>query len=132
MILVLRGLVYKCLHLFIIYLFSINLSFWCFASSQITCALYDNSYSLEFDNSERPECNNLVSIYQLISGKTKEVRNAIFYMCVYVYCTYNSTWYPFLYAGSCAGMPKHELGHIQTSFNRCLDWSFASHSGFTH
>ncbi|KAL5145144.1 Tryptophan--tRNA ligase, chloroplastic/mitochondrial [Glycine soja] len=28
--------------------------------------------SLEFDNSERPECNNLVSIYQLISGKTKE------------------------------------------------------------
>ncbi|KAG5031139.1 hypothetical protein JHK82_014752 [Glycine max] len=43
-----------------------------FPGSQITCALYDNSYSLEFDNSERPECNNLVSIYQLISGKTKE------------------------------------------------------------
>ncbi|XP_057728151.1 tryptophan--tRNA ligase, chloroplastic/mitochondrial [Arachis stenosperma] len=27
---------------------------------------------LEFDNPERPECNNLLSIYQLISGKTKE------------------------------------------------------------
>ncbi|XP_031375181.1 tryptophan--tRNA ligase, chloroplastic/mitochondrial-like [Punica granatum] len=32
-----------------------------------------DSYSgLEFDNPERPECNNLLSIYQLISGKTKE------------------------------------------------------------
>lgn len=29
--------------------------------------------SLEFDNPERPECNNLLSIYQLISGRTKEV-----------------------------------------------------------
>ncbi|XP_042992455.1 tryptophan--tRNA ligase, chloroplastic/mitochondrial isoform X4 [Carya illinoinensis] len=27
---------------------------------------------LEFDNPERPECNNLLSIYQLMSGKTKE------------------------------------------------------------
>lgn len=27
---------------------------------------------LEFDNLERPECNNLLSMYQLISGKTKE------------------------------------------------------------
>lgn len=37
--------------------------------------LFDNSisYSMEFDNPERPECNNLLSIYQLISGKTKEV-----------------------------------------------------------
>lgn len=32
-----------------------------------------NCYSLEFDNPERPECNNLLSIYQLILGKTKEV-----------------------------------------------------------
>ncbi|KAG5018817.1 hypothetical protein JHK87_014672 [Glycine soja] len=32
----------------------------------------DSFPGLEFDNSERPECNNLVSIYQLISGKTKE------------------------------------------------------------
>lgn len=32
-----------------------------------------NSYSMEFDNPERPECNNLLSIYQLISGKSKEV-----------------------------------------------------------
>ncbi|GLT73398.1 hypothetical protein SLA2020_452590 [Shorea laevis] len=30
---------------------------------------------LEFDNLERPECNNLLSIYQLISGKTKEASN---------------------------------------------------------
>ncbi|EXB60289.1 Tryptophan--tRNA ligase [Morus notabilis] len=27
---------------------------------------------LEFDNPERPECDNLLSIYQLISGRTKE------------------------------------------------------------
>ncbi|XP_019184951.1 PREDICTED: tryptophan--tRNA ligase, chloroplastic/mitochondrial-like [Ipomoea nil] len=27
---------------------------------------------LEFDNPERPECNNLLSIYQLVSGKTKQ------------------------------------------------------------
>ncbi|XP_065850697.1 tryptophan--tRNA ligase, chloroplastic/mitochondrial [Euphorbia lathyris] len=27
---------------------------------------------LEYDNPERPECNNLLSVYQLISGKTKE------------------------------------------------------------
>ncbi|XP_027942380.1 tryptophan--tRNA ligase, chloroplastic/mitochondrial isoform X2 [Vigna unguiculata] len=32
----------------------------------------DSFPSLEFDNSERPECNNLLSIYQLVSGKTKE------------------------------------------------------------
>ncbi|XP_015385090.1 tryptophan--tRNA ligase, chloroplastic/mitochondrial isoform X4 [Citrus sinensis] len=31
----------------------------------------DSSAGLEFDNLERPECNNLLSIYQLISGKTK-------------------------------------------------------------
>uniref|UniRef100_B9GMY3 Tryptophanyl-tRNA synthetase n=1 Tax=Populus trichocarpa TaxID=3694 RepID=B9GMY3_POPTR len=29
---------------------------------------------LEFDNPERPECSsNLLSVYQLVSGKTKEV-----------------------------------------------------------
>jgi len=28
--------------------------------------------SLEFDNPERPECRNLLSIYQIITGKTKE------------------------------------------------------------
>jgi tryptophanyl-tRNA synthetase len=27
---------------------------------------------LEFDNPERPECHNLLSLYQLLSGKTKE------------------------------------------------------------
>ncbi|XP_021646544.2 tryptophan--tRNA ligase, chloroplastic/mitochondrial [Hevea brasiliensis] len=32
----------------------------------------DSFSGLEFDNPERPECNNLLSVYQLISGKTKE------------------------------------------------------------
>ncbi|KAL9252275.1 Tryptophan--tRNA ligase, chloroplastic/mitochondrial-like protein [Drosera capensis] len=32
----------------------------------------DSFTGLEFDNPERPECNNLLSIYQLVSGKTKE------------------------------------------------------------
>ncbi|GMN40013.1 hypothetical protein TIFTF001_009244 [Ficus carica] len=32
----------------------------------------DSFPSLEFDNPERPECNNLLSIYQLVSGRTKE------------------------------------------------------------
>lgn len=32
----------------------------------------DSSTGLEFDNPDRPECNNLLSIYQLVSGKTKE------------------------------------------------------------
>ncbi|KAK9983058.1 hypothetical protein SO802_032583 [Lithocarpus litseifolius] len=32
----------------------------------------DSFIGLEFDNPERPESNNLLSIYQLISGKTKE------------------------------------------------------------
>ncbi|CAH9121288.1 unnamed protein product [Cuscuta epithymum] len=32
----------------------------------------DSLSGLEFDNSDRPECNNLLSIYQLVSGKTKQ------------------------------------------------------------
>ncbi|XP_056166399.1 tryptophan--tRNA ligase, chloroplastic/mitochondrial isoform X2 [Syzygium oleosum] len=32
----------------------------------------DSFTGLEFDNPDRPECNNLLSIYQLVSGKTKE------------------------------------------------------------
>ncbi|GLT85456.1 hypothetical protein SLE2022_036460 [Rubroshorea leprosula] len=32
----------------------------------------DSFPGLEFDNPERPECNNLLSIYQLVLGKTKE------------------------------------------------------------
>ncbi|KAF9686077.1 hypothetical protein SADUNF_Sadunf03G0120800 [Salix dunnii] len=32
----------------------------------------DSFSVLEFDNPERPECNNLLSVYQLVSGKTKE------------------------------------------------------------
>ncbi|KAJ6944862.1 hypothetical protein NC651_000023 [Populus alba x Populus x berolinensis] len=33
---------------------------------------FRNSCSLEFDNPERPECSNLLSVYQLVSGRTKE------------------------------------------------------------
>ncbi|CAM8949548.1 hypothetical protein QQ045_018433 [Rhodiola kirilowii] len=36
-----------------------------------TCTT-DSFLGLEFDNPERPECNNLLSVYQLVSGKTKE------------------------------------------------------------
>lgn len=32
----------------------------------------DTFPGLEFDNPERPECNNLLTIYQLITGRTKE------------------------------------------------------------
>ncbi|XP_051119669.1 tryptophan--tRNA ligase, chloroplastic/mitochondrial isoform X2 [Andrographis paniculata] len=32
----------------------------------------DSFPGLEFDNPERPECHNLLSIYQLVSGKTKQ------------------------------------------------------------
>lgn len=32
----------------------------------------DSFPGLEFDNPERPECNNLLSVYQLVSGKTKQ------------------------------------------------------------
>ncbi|XP_020271834.1 tryptophan--tRNA ligase, chloroplastic/mitochondrial isoform X2 [Asparagus officinalis] len=32
----------------------------------------DSFPGLEFDNPERPECNNLLAIYQLVTGKTKE------------------------------------------------------------
>jgi len=87
-------LVYKCFLFFVIYLFFINPSFW--------CALYDKSYSLEFDNSERPECNNLLSIYQLVSGKTKEVRYTI---CIYIFIyfcidNYNFFCYQYVLSGS--------------------------------
>ena len=32
----------------------------------------DTVRGLEFDNSDRPECNNLLTLYMLLSGKTKE------------------------------------------------------------
>lgn len=32
----------------------------------------DSFLGMEFDNVERPECNNLLSVYQVITGKTKE------------------------------------------------------------
>lgn len=32
----------------------------------------DSFAGLEFDNDQRPECNNLLSIYQLVTGNTKE------------------------------------------------------------
>ncbi|XWS70301.1 hypothetical protein CRYUN_Cryun03dG0036200 [Craigia yunnanensis] len=41
-------------------------------ANKIKCCKADSFPGLEFDNPERPECNNLLSIYQLISSKTKE------------------------------------------------------------
>jgi hypothetical protein len=41
------------------------------------------SNSLEFGNPERPECNNLLSIYELASGKTKEVKNGLYFSYIY-------------------------------------------------
>ncbi|KAJ4903021.1 hypothetical protein Rs2_16972 [Raphanus sativus] len=32
----------------------------------------DSFVGLEYDNAERPECNNLLSVYQIVSGKTNE------------------------------------------------------------
>ncbi|CAG7907244.1 unnamed protein product, partial [Brassica rapa] len=32
----------------------------------------DSFVGLEYDNAERPECNNLLSVYQIVSGKTKD------------------------------------------------------------
>ncbi|XP_077217826.1 nucleotidylyl transferase superfamily protein [Tasmannia lanceolata] len=32
----------------------------------------DSFAGMEFDNPDRPECNNLLSIYQLVTGRTKE------------------------------------------------------------
>jgi hypothetical protein len=29
---------------------------------------------MEFGNEKRPECNNLLAIYQLVSGKTQQVK----------------------------------------------------------
>ncbi|KAK8939174.1 hypothetical protein KSP39_PZI011698 [Platanthera zijinensis] len=41
-------------------------------SNKIKRCKTDSPPGLEFDNPERPECNNLLSIYQLVTGKTKE------------------------------------------------------------
>lgn len=37
-----------------------------------------NFCRMEFDNPERPECTNLLSVYQLITGKSKQVFDANF------------------------------------------------------
>jgi tryptophanyl-tRNA synthetase len=41
-------------------------------SKKIKRCKTDSFDGLEYDNPERPESNNLLSIYQLMSGKTKE------------------------------------------------------------
>ena len=41
-------------------------------TKKIKRAKTDPERGLEFDNSERPECNNLLGIYQLLSNQTKE------------------------------------------------------------
>ena len=41
-------------------------------TKKIKRAKTDLERGLEFDNPERPECNNLLGLYQLLSGQTKE------------------------------------------------------------
>ncbi|EPS64744.1 hypothetical protein M569_10036, partial [Genlisea aurea] len=41
-------------------------------SNKIKRCKTDSFPGLEFDNPERPECSNLLSIYQLVTGKTKQ------------------------------------------------------------
>ena len=41
-------------------------------TKKIKRAKTDPERGLEFDNPERPECNNLLGLYQLLSGQTKE------------------------------------------------------------
>ncbi|MEL6469438.1 MAG: tryptophan--tRNA ligase [Cyanobacteria bacterium J06623_4] len=41
-------------------------------TKKIKRAKTDPARGLEFDNPERPECNNLLGLYQLLSGKSKE------------------------------------------------------------
>ncbi|MEM6452024.1 MAG: tryptophan--tRNA ligase [Cyanobacteria bacterium P01_D01_bin.105] len=41
-------------------------------TKKIKRAKTDPARGLEFDNPERPECNNLLGLYQLLSGQTKE------------------------------------------------------------
>eukprot|EP00252_Welwitschia_mirabilis_P011010 TRINITY_DN2477_c0_g1_i2.p1 TRINITY_DN2477_c0_g1~~TRINITY_DN2477_c0_g1_i2.p1 ORF type:complete len:404 (-),score=76.29 TRINITY_DN2477_c0_g1_i2:344-1555(-) len=41
-------------------------------ASKIKRCKTDSMSGLEFDNPDRPECNNLLSIYQLVTGKTKQ------------------------------------------------------------
>lgn len=41
--------------------------------SKVKACKTDSFIGLEFDNLDRPECRNLLSIYQLTSGKSREV-----------------------------------------------------------
>ncbi|KAL2643691.1 hypothetical protein R1flu_011278 [Riccia fluitans] len=41
-------------------------------AKKITRCKTDSFMGMEFDNPERPECTNLLGIYQIVSGKTKE------------------------------------------------------------
>ena len=104
--------------------------------------------SLEFDNPERPECRNLLSIYQIITGKTKEVSN---FCMLTSYIKQALTWRKVLhmdssmsnivffiwqdrlislsFSGSCERVPRYELGNIQDYPYRCFDWAFATYSG---
>lgn len=37
---------------------------------------------MEFGNEERPECNNLLSIYQQVTGKSQQVYNIVLFYSV--------------------------------------------------
>jgi hypothetical protein len=67
---------YFFLHILVFYKY---FQIWWFVISEMT----GESNSLEFGNPERPECNNLLSIYELASGKTKEVKNGLYFSYIY-------------------------------------------------
>jgi hypothetical protein len=67
---------YFFLHILVFYKY---FQIWWFVISEMT----GESNSLEFGNPERPECNNLLSIYELASGKTKEVKNRLYFLYIY-------------------------------------------------
>lgn len=56
---------------------------------------------MEFDNPERPECNNLLSIYQLVTGKTKQVN--VFISNAINLCTLSFRFTSIMYAYSFMG-----------------------------
>ncbi|XP_026454593.1 tryptophan--tRNA ligase, chloroplastic/mitochondrial-like isoform X1 [Papaver somniferum] len=45
----------------------------CVIKNKIKRRKTDSLPGLEFDNSDRPECNHLLSVYQPVAGKTDEV-----------------------------------------------------------
>ncbi|RZC53848.1 hypothetical protein C5167_012709 [Papaver somniferum] len=53
--------------------------FLSFSLEGLAYTLLQNLNRLEFGNPDRPECNNLVSVYQPVAGKTKEARYSMLF-----------------------------------------------------